>query len=147
MQSIQVQIRKLNARAQLPVYETAGAAGMDVYALLDDPVMLTPGARVLIPTGLALEIPSGYEAQIRPRSGRALKSGLTVLNAPGTIDSDYRGELAIILINLGEKTEIINDGDRIAQMVFSPVLQAVLEVTETLSQTERGYEGFGSTGK
>ena len=146
MRELCVKVKKLSTKARLPVYETTGAAGMDIYALLDSPVALKSGERVKIPTGLVLEIPCGYEAQIRPRSGLALKTGITVLNTPGTIDSDYRGELAILLINFGEKTETIHDGDRIAQIVFAPVTKALFEESNNLTETARSDGGFGSTG-
>ena len=132
----------------LPAYESAGAAGMDLRAAVpeDRPLMLMPSKRALVPTGLVLEIPQGYEAQIRPRSGLALKHGITCLNTPGTIDSDYRGEVKVLLINLGEEEFLIERGMRIAQMVIAPVTQVrVIEVKET-SGTERGAGGFGSTG-
>lgn len=133
---------------ELPAYETAGAAGMDLRAAVDDdqPMTLEPGARVLVPTGFIMEIPAGFEAQIRPRSGLAFKNGITCLNTPGTIDSDYRGEVKVLLINLGQEDFVIARGMRIAQMVIAPVTQVrVTEVTET-SYTARGAGGFGSTG-
>ena len=130
----------------LPAYETADSAGMDLRAHLDDSIVLAPGERILIPTGLRLEIPPGYEGQVRPRSGLALKRGLTVLNAPGTIDADYRGEVCIPLINHGSETFEVEPNMRIAQMVVSPVVQATFEVVEDLSETVRGTSGFGSTG-
>lgn len=132
--------------AVIPQYKTKGAAGADVCALLSEPVVIKSGKSAMIPTGLFVEIPEGYEIQVRPRSGLAAKNGITVLNTPGTIDSDYRGELKIILINLGEKDFIINSGDRIAQIVVAPVIQAEFLKTDSLSQTERGSLGFGSTG-
>ena len=133
----------------LPSYETAGAAGADLRANLVDrgQVTLLPGARVLVPTGLRVEIPDGFEAQLRPRSGLALKHGITLPNAPGTIDSDYRGPLGVIVMNLGDLPFVIQHGDRIAQMVVAPVVQASFVVGETLSETRRGAGGFGSTGK
>lgn len=131
----------------LPVYKTSGAAGADLCAFLDEPVLLKKGKSVCVPTGLFFEIPQGYEIQIRPRSGLAFKNGITVLNTPGTIDSDYRGEIKIILINLGEEDFVINNGDRIAQMVISPVTQASFSLVTELSSTDRGDGGFGSTGK
>lgn len=133
---------------QLPAYETAEAAGMDLRAALaaDETVTLKPGQRVLVPTGLSMAMPAGYEAQIRPRSGLAAKNGITVLNTPGTIDSDYRGELKIILINLGDEDFDITRDMRIAQMIIAPVVQAQLQETDTLSHTVRGAGGFGSTG-
>ena len=132
--------------AVIPEYKTQGAAGADVCALIDSPVVLQPGKRAIIPTGLFFEIPEGFEIQVRPRSGLAAKNGVTVLNTPGTIDSDYRGELKIILINLGDEDFVINNGERIAQIIISPVTQATFQVTDSLSETERGEGGFGSTG-
>ncbi|MCP5085458.1 MAG: dUTP diphosphatase [Rhodobacteraceae bacterium] len=136
----------------LPGYETTGAAGMDLRANLPDKardqgMTLEPGRRMLVPTGLALEIPTGFEAQIRPRSGLALKHGVTLANTPGTIDSDYRGPLGVILINLGDASFVVGHGDRIAQIVFAPVVQAKWIVAGDLSETERGSGGFGSTGQ
>ena len=133
----------------LPSYETDGAAGADLRANFPDraPVMLLPGARRLIPTGLCIEIPQGFEVQIRPRSGLALKHGLTLANAPGTIDSDYRGPLGVIVVNLGQDPIRISHGDRIAQAVVAPVVQACFEISETLTDTARGAGGFGSTGQ
>ena len=133
----------------LPSYETAGAAGADLRANFPDrqAVTLAPGARALIPTGFRVEIPPGYEMQVRPRSGAALKQGLSLPNTPGTIDSDYRGPLGVILINLGQEPVTIAHGDRIAQAVIAPVVQATFELADDLSDTERGPGGFGSTGK
>ncbi len=133
----------------LPAYETAGAAGADVRANLPDrdPVLLQPGERALIPTGLRIEIPTGYEVQVRPRSGLALKHGITLPNTPGTIDSDYRGPLGVIVLNAGQEAFEINHGDRIAQLVVAPVVQAAFDVAETLGDTARGAGGFGSTGR
>lgn len=133
----------------LPAYETDGAAGADVRANLPDrgSLSLQPGERKLVPTGLRIEIPAGYEVQIRPRSGLALKHGITLPNTPGTIDSDYRGPLGVILLNAGDKSFEIRHGERIAQMVVAPVLQARFELAGTLSGTERGAGGFGSTGR
>ena len=131
----------------LPAYQTAGAAGMDLQAALGpDTVMLLPGMRTAVPTGLHLSMPPTMEAQIRPRSGLALKQGVTVVNAPGTIDSDYRGEIKILLINLGQEPVEITDGMRIAQMVLSPILRPEITHRDTLDETERGSGGFGSTG-
>jgi dUTP pyrophosphatase len=132
----------------LPSYQSAHAAGLDVVAGVPEtaPVELEPGARVLIPTGFALEIPAGYEAQVRPRSGLALKHGVTLLNSPGTIDSDYRGELMVILINHGSEPFLIRRGDRIAQLVIAPVAQVAVVAVDALTDTERGQGGFGSTG-
>jgi dUTP pyrophosphatase len=131
----------------LPEYATAEAAGMDLRAFLEVPVTLAPMERKLLPTGLFIELPKGYEAQIRPRSGLAIKQGITCLNSPGTIDSDYRGEIKIILINLSTEPQIIHSGDRIAQMVIQKVEKATLTVVPALSGTERSHGGFGSTGK
>ncbi len=131
---------------ELPRYETALSAGMDLKANISEEITLNPMDRALIKTGLFLEIPAGYEAQIRPRSGLALKKGLTVLNSPGTIDADYRGEIGVILVNLSNQTVVIEPGERIAQMVFAKVEQAVFETVEHLTESERGAGGFGSTG-
>ncbi len=133
----------------LPAYETALAAGMDLRAAVPDgePLTLAPGARAMVPTGLSIALPAGYEAQIRPRSGLAAKHGLTCLNTPGTIDADYRGEVKVILINLGDEAFVIKRGERIAQMVVAPVTQAEMKVVTALSETARGAGGFGSTGR
>jgi dUTP pyrophosphatase len=133
----------------LPAYETAEAAGMDLRAAVpaDRPLTLAPGARAMVPTGLTIALPEGYEAQARPRSGLAAKHGVTVLNSPGTIDSDYRGELKVILINHGQEPFVIQRGERIAQIVIAPVTRAALVEVETLDQTARGGGGFGSTGR
>jgi len=132
----------------LPAYETAGAAGMDLRASVgEESVILAPGARAMVPTGLAIALPEGFEAQVRPRSGLAIKHGITQLNTPGTIDSDYRGELKVILINHGQEPFTVAHGDRIAQLVIAPVIQAVWAELETLDETSRGSAGFGSTGK
>lgn len=130
----------------LPKYETAGSAGMDLMAAVSETLTLEPGARALLPCGFAMALPSGYEAQVRPRSGLAVRQGLTVLNAPGTVDSDYRGEICVPLINLGQEPVEITRGMRIAQMVIAPVEQARWHVTEALDDTQRGAGGFGSTG-
>jgi dUTP pyrophosphatase len=142
----QIKVVKAHTRIELPSYESEGSAGMDLRAFLDADVNIPPLGRAKISTGLRLEIPEGYEAQVRPRSGLAIKTGLTVLNSPGTIDSDYRGELEIILINLGADNVVIKDGERIAQLVTAPVCIARLVETETLAETRRGSGGFGSTG-
>ena len=131
----------------LPKYETTGSAGMDLHANIDSEILLKPMGRALVKTGLFVALPEGYEAQIRPRSGLAYKKGLTVLNSPGTIDADFRGEIGVILINLSEKPFIIKDGERIAQMVIAPYTRAELINVEVLSSTERGSGGFGSTGE
>jgi dUTP pyrophosphatase len=130
----------------LPAYETSSSAGMDVRANIDSPVVLKPMSRVLIPTGLFLEIPQGYECQVRPRSGLALKKGVSVLNTPGTIDADYRGEVGVILFNMSDEEFTVENGERIAQLVFAPVLQVEWDESETLTETDRGAGGFGSTG-
>ncbi|MEN9654045.1 MAG: hypothetical protein RL235_157 [Chlamydiota bacterium] len=130
----------------LPRYATGGAAGADLLAHLSQPLMLLPGDKVLVPTGLRLEIPVGYEVQVRPRSGLAMKHGITVLNTPGTIDSDYRGEVMVLLINLGKESFTITHGMRIAQMVIAPVMRACFTAAQTLSATERQEGGFGHTG-
>lgn len=132
--------------AIIPEYKTAGAAGADLCALLEAPLTIPAGRSAMVPTGLFFEIPKGYEVQVRPRSGLAAKNGVTVLNTPGTIDSDYRGEIKVILINLGTDDFTINNGDRIAQMIIAPVIQASFTITDSLSETERGSGGFGSTG-
>jgi len=145
MNSIEV---KLINRSEnpLPEYATVLSAGMDVRAHLSEDLILQPLERKLIPTGLILEIPQGYECQVRPRSGLALKKGLTVLNSPGTIDADYRGEVGVILINLSNEPVTIEPSERIAQLIFSPVIQVFLNETKELTQTDRGLGGFGSTG-
>ena len=130
----------------LPVYATTGSSGMDIRANLELPIQLKPLQRALVPTGLFLEIPHGYEAQVRPRSGLAIKQGITCLNTPGTIDADYRGELKVILINLSDQEQSITNGDRIAQLVFQQVEKVSLEVVDVLNETERGNGGFGHTG-
>ncbi len=148
LEKIVLQIKKLeNFRGELPSYQTQGASGFDVKAQLDDEIRLSPGQRVLVPTGLSLSIPQGYEIQVRPRSGWAAKKGLSVLNTPGTIDADYRGEIKVILINLGETDVSIKNQDRIAQFVLCPVFQAEFEIVDKLDETSRSAGGFGSTGK
>jgi len=146
LKEVSLKILKNDPRIQLPQYESESASGMDLRAFLDSDVIIAPFGRAKIPTGLRMEIPQGYEAQVRPRSGLAINFGLTVLNSPGTIDSDYRGEVEIILINLGDKDVIIKDGQRIAQLVIAPVCHAVIEETLTLEESARGGAGFGSTG-
>jgi dUTP pyrophosphatase len=130
----------------LPEYETKGSVGLDLRAHLQEPVMMKPLQRALIPTGLYIELPDGHEAQIRPRSGLALKKGLTCLNSPGTVDSDYRGELKIIMINLSNETTVVNTGERIAQLIISKIERVKLHEVDELSETERGEGGFGHTG-
>ncbi len=142
-----IQIKVVNrGHQQLPVYATPQSAGMDLRANIESPIMLHPMERRLIPTGLHIALPEGYEAQVRPRSGLALKHGLTVLNSPGTIDADYRGEIGVLLINLSQEDFVINDGERIAQMVIARHEQADFVVVEELDQTERGEGGYGHTG-
>ena len=132
--------------AILPEYKTDGASGCDVYAFVKEPVELLPGDIKLIPTGLACAIPEGFEIQVRPRSGLAAKNGITCLNTPGTIDSDYRGEIKVILINLGKEAFIVKNGDRIAQFVVAPVVRGIFKTVKSLDETLRGSGGFGSTG-
>jgi dUTP pyrophosphatase len=141
-----VQFRKLRPDAVVPRYMTEAAAGLDLAAAVDAPVVLAPGDRAAVPTGLAMALPEGYEGQVRPRSGAALKQGLTVVNAPGTIDSDYRGEVCVLLINLGREPVEIQSGDRVAQLVVAPVARAELVEVDELPETDRGAGGFGSTG-
>lgn len=141
-----MRIKRLRGDARLPAYMTAGAAGLDLSAALDAPLTLAPGARALVPTGLSIELPAGHEAQVRPRSGLAIKHGITVLNAPGTIDEDYRGEVGVALINLGSEPFIIETGLRIAQLVVAPVTRVELEEATALGNTQRGAGGFGHTG-
>jgi dUTP pyrophosphatase len=145
-ETVTLKITKADPRIPLPRYESGGAAGMDIRAYLDGDVQIQPLGRAKIPTGLHIEIPCGYEAQVRPRSGLAFKFGVTVLNAPGTIDSDYRGSLDVILVNLGADVFTVKNGDRIAQLVIAPVLQALAVEERELSDTARGSGGFGSTG-
>lgn len=143
-----VEIKIVNKSAhELPSYETAGSAGMDLRANLESSIVLKPMQRTIVPTGLYMELPQGYEAQVRPRSGLAAKYGITVLNAPGTIDADYRGEVGVILINLSEQDFKITNGERVAQMVIAKCEQAQWSTNVKLSETERGAGGFGSTGK
>lgn len=146
--SVSVSVTRLphGADLQLPAYETADAAGMDLHAAVDGDVVVAPGARTLIPTGLAIALPSGYEAQIRPRSGLALKNGISLVNSPGTIDADYRGEVGVIVINHGDQDFTVSRGMRIAQMVVAPVIQAAWDEVDELPETTRGAGGFGSTG-
>ncbi len=148
MQTIHIKVKKLaNFRGELPRYQSLGASGFDIRAQNREPLTVQPGERVLVPTGLSFEIPLGFEMQCRPRSGLAAKQGLSVLNTPGTIDADYRGEVKVILVNLGQEPVFIADQERIAQIIVAPVLQAVFEEVYDLSETERGVGGFGSTGR
>lgn len=141
-----LRVRQLRPGATVPQYQTAGAAGMDLHACLDEPISIAPGRIVAVPTGLSMEIPTGYEGQIRPRSGLATKHGVTVPNAPGTIDCDYRGEVIVALINLGQDAFTVTPGMRIAQMVISAFTRVRIEGADALSATARGSGGFGSTG-
>lgn len=146
-QKVTLKFKKLaHFKGDLPAYATQGASGLDVRACLEQPVTLKPGERMLIPTGLSLEIPVGYEVQVRPRSGLAINKGLSMVNTPGTIDADYRGEVKIIVINHGQEPIVIQDQERVAQWVVCPVIQADIEEVEELSDTDRGAGGFGSTG-
>ena len=144
---IKVIIKKLNSSVQLPTYKTDGASGMDLMAHIEKPINLEPGKSCLVPTGLSVAFPKEYEIQIRPRSGLAAKNNISVLNTPGTIDSDYRGEIKIILFNHGSENFIINNNDRVAQMVLTPVMEMELEEANELPKSVRGEGGFGSTGK
>ena len=144
---IKVLVKKLNSSAKLPSYKTNGASGMDLMACINKPIDLKPGESFLVPTGLSVAFPEEYEIQIRPRSGLAAKNSISILNTPGTIDSDYRGEIKIILFNHGNKNFKINKNDRIAQMVLTPVIKMDLEETNELPVSIRGERGFGSTGK
>ncbi len=150
MSSIDVKVMQLphGRGLDLPAYESEQAAGMDLRAALaeGEEVTLAPGARAMVPTGLAIALPSGFEAQVRPRSGLAAKQGVTVLNSPGTVDADYRGEVKVILINHGDEPVVIDRGMRIAQMLFAPVTRGVFAAVDSLDETERGAGGFGSTG-
>ena len=144
---VRVLIKRLSPSVQLPSYKTNGASGMDLMAFIEQPIELEPGKSCLVPTGLSVAFPEEYEIQIRPRSGLAAKNNITVLNTPGTIDSDYRGELKIILFNHGNENFLINNSDRIAQMILTPIIKMELQETDELPETVRGEGGFGSTGK
>jgi dUTP pyrophosphatase len=141
-----IQIKKLSNSVSIPKYETPGSSGMDIAAHIKESITIEPGEKALVSSGFSIAVPKGYEVQIRPRSGLAAKKNITVLNTPGTIDADYRGEIKVILINLGKEKFVIENGDRIAQMVVCPVVQASMEEVKELSDTERGLGGFGSTG-
>ena len=142
-----VLIKKLNPDVELPIYKTSGASGMDLMAFLEEPIKIAPNSSYLVPTGLSMAFSEDYEIQIRPRSGLAAKNNITVLNTPGTIDSDYRGEIKIILFNHGKIDFIINNKDRVAQMILTPIVKMELEETDNLPDSLRGEGGFGSTGK
>jgi dUTP pyrophosphatase len=141
-----IKIKKLSDSVSIPKYETSGSSGMDIAAHIKNNIIINPGEKALVSTGFSIAVPRGYEVQIRPRSGLAAKKNITVLNTPGTIDADYRGEIKVILINLGKEKFTVENGERIAQMVVCPVVQAILEEVKELSDTQRGLSGFGSTG-
>ena len=144
---VKILVKKFYKNIKLPVYKTSGSSGLDLVAYIKNKITINPSKVAIIPTGIAVAIPKNYEIQIRPRSGLAAKKGISVLNTPGTIDSDYRGEIKIILINLGKKSFVVKSGDRIAQMILCPVAKGKLKEVKNLPKTVRGKEGFGSTGK
>ena len=144
---VKVLVKKLDKKVQLPSYKTKGSSGMDLIAFIDNPIRIPPNSSTLISTGISIAIPEDFEVQIRPRSGLAAKSSIGILNTPGTIDSDYRGELKIILFNHGVNDFLINNGDRIAQMILTPIIKMELEEVDQLPESVRGTGGFGSTGK
>ena len=146
MAQLEIRVRKLHPNAIVPQYMSDHAAGMDLCAALDEPVILQPGERAIVPTGIAMAIPIGYEGQVRPRSGLAIRQGITMLNSPGTIDADYRGEIGVIAINHGDAEVTFNHGERIAQLIIAPVVQAELNIVDELCETDRGEGGFGHTG-
>ena len=144
---VKILVKKFDKHIKLPVYKTSGSSGMDLVAYIKNKITINPNKTAVIPTGIAVAIPKNYEIQIRPRSGLAAKNGISVLNTPGTIDSDYRGEIKIILINLNKKSFVVKLGDRIAQMILCPIAKGKLKEVKNLPKTMRGKEGFGSTGK
>mgnify|MGYP001397294980 CR=1 FL=1 len=144
---VKVLVKRLNPRVKLPKYKTSGSSGMDLMAFIENPIKIKPGSSALIPTGITIAFPEEFEVQIRPRSGLAANQSIGVLNTPGTIDSDYRGELKVIIFNHGEKEFVVNCDDRIAQMVLTPILKIEFEEVDQLPETIRGSAGFGSTGK
>ena len=144
---VKILVKKFYKNIKLPIYKTAGSSGMDLVAYIKNKITINPGKTAIIPTGIAIATPKNYEIQIRPRSGLAAKKGITVLNTPGTIDADYRGEIKIILINLSKKSFVVKSGDRIAQMILCPVAKGRLKEVKDLPKTVRGKGGFGSTGK
>ena len=144
---IKILVKKFDSKIKLPTYKTSGSSGMDLEAHINKKIIIKPGKIALVSTGIALAIPKNYEIQIRPRSGLAAKKGISVLNTPGTVDSDYRGEIKVILINLSKKSFVIKSGDRIAQMILCPIVKAKMMEVKRLSKTLRGKKGFGSTGK
>ena len=144
---IKILVKKFDKNIKLPTYKTSGSSGMDLVAYIKNKITIDPGKTAMIPTGIAVAIPKNYEIQIRPRSGLAAKKGISVLNTPGTVDSDYRGEIIIILINLSKKSFVVKSGDRVAQMILCPVAKGKLQEVKNLPKTVRGKGGFGSTGK
>jgi len=144
---VKILVKKFDKNIKLPSYKTSGSSGMDLVAYIKNKIIINPGKTAMIPTGFAVAIPNNYEIQIRPRSGLAAKKGISVLNTPGTIDADYRGEIKIILINLSKKSFVVKSGDRIAQMILCPIAKGKLKEVKNLPKTIRGKEGFGSTGK
>ena len=144
---VKILVKKFYKNIKLPVYKTSGSSGLDLVAYIKNKITIDPGKTVMIPTGIAVAIPKNYEIQIRPRSGLAAKKGISVLNTPGTIDSDYRGEIKIILINLSKKPFVVKSGDRVAQMILCPIAKGKLKEVKNLPKTLRGKKGFGSTGK
>ena len=144
---VKILVKKFDKNIKLPTYKTSGSSGMDLVAYIKNKIIIDPGKTVMIPTGIAVAIPKNYEIQIRPRSGLAAKKGISVLNTPGTVDSDYRGEIIIILINLSKKSFVVKSGDRVAQMILCPVAKGKLQEVKNLPKTVRGKGGFGSTGK
>jgi len=144
---MKILVKRFDKNVKLPTYKTSGSSGMDLMAYIKNKIIINPGKTAIIPTGIAVAIPKNYEIQIRPRSGLAAKKGISVLNTPGTVDSDYRGEIKIILINLSKKSFVIKSGDRVAQMILCPVIKAKLKEIQNLPKTMRGGKGFGSTGE
>ena len=144
---VKILVKKFDKNIKLPTYKTSGSSGMDLVAYIKNKITIDPGKTVMIPTGIAVAIPKNYEIQIRPRSGLAAKKGISVLNTPGTVDSDYRGEIIIILINLSKKSFVVKSGDRVAQMILCPIAKGKLQEVKNLPKTVRGKGGFGSTGK
>ena len=144
---VRILVKKFDKNIKLPIYKTSGSSGMDIVAYIKNKITINPGKTVMIPTGIAVAIPKNYEIQIRPRSGLAAKKGISVLNTPGTVDADYRGEIKIILINLSKKLFVVKSGDRIAQMILCPIAKGTFQEVKKLPRTMRGKGGFGSTGK
>jgi dUTP pyrophosphatase len=144
---LEVRVKRLSPKAELPRYQTPGSSGMDLHACIDEEVTILPGSRAMVGTGLAFAIPNGWEGQVRPRSGLAVKHGITVINSPGTIDSDFRGEVGVVLVNHGDETYVIKNGERIGQIVFAEYAQAQLVDVPELDDTSRGAGGYGSTGR